>query len=66
MYLTFNSFWDKPITGEKKADVAHAQDITSCKLRTLLFSVYWAVYVIINHDSMNMKILLLNISLILQ
>lgn len=52
MYLTFNSCWDKPTTGEKKADVAHTQDITSYKLRTSLFSVYWAVYVIINHDSM--------------
>lgn len=29
MYLTFNSCWDKPTTGEKKADVAHAQDITT-------------------------------------
>lgn len=49
MYLTFRSSQNKPITSEKKADAAQAQGITSCKLRALLFSAYWIVYVIIKH-----------------
>lgn len=45
MYLTFNGSQSVPIPREQKADAAHAQGITSCKVRAL-------AYVIKKYDSM--------------